>query len=259
MEDLKKYYGLDRSKFICLGMLCGTDYTLGIDGVGPVTGMEILSQFPGESLEPLEKFSKWYREKINQKNVRPENPIRAKLLRLLIPESFPNRVIFDAYHDANVDDSNEPFSWSMPQLSELRQFATERFGWSEAKTDGFLLPVLKSLNSKETQKKIDFYFKPANNQSSNNNVITEKLKIKRSKRLNEAIRKNIQLSIDMKRQNDKHSKTIQGRQLNRNKKRSKSNKIIDGRKNKISKVNQTSSSSFQDNDTCMLSEESSSD
>lgn len=90
-------------------------------------------------------------------------------------------------------------------------------------------------------------------------MITEKLKIKRSKRLNEAIRKNIQLSIDMKRQNDKHSKTIQGRQLNRNKKRSKSNKIIDGRKNKISKVNQTSSSSFQDNDTCMLSEESSSD
>lgn len=149
LEDLIKYYGLDRCKFICLGMLCGTDYTLGIDGVGPVTGMEILSQFPGKGLEPLEKFSKWYREKNSQKDVRPENSVRKKFSQLSIPDSFPSRVIFDAYQNANVDDSNEPFRWSMPQLSELREFATERFGWSEAKTDAFLLPVLKSLNSKQ--------------------------------------------------------------------------------------------------------------
>ncbi|XP_075680870.1 DNA excision repair protein ERCC-5 homolog [Dermatophagoides pteronyssinus] len=262
LEDFKKYYGLDRHKFICLGMLCGTDYTLGIDGVGPVTGIEILSQFPGEGLEPLNKFSKWYREKISNKDVRPENPIRAKLLRLLVSDSFPNRVIFDAYQNANVNDSNEPFSWSMPQLSELRQFATERFGWSEAKTDAFLLPVLKSLNSKQTQKKIDFYFKTALNQLSNNNVITEKLKIKRSKRLNEAIRKNLQLSIDKNMQNDNQSNNNQGHRSNQNKKRSKSNKFIDRRKNKrivTSAFKQTSPLKKTNVNCLLLSEESSSD
>lgn len=45
--------GLDRSKLINLAYLLGSDYTEGIPGVGFVTGMEILNEFPGAGLEPL--------------------------------------------------------------------------------------------------------------------------------------------------------------------------------------------------------------
>lgn len=147
IEDLKKFYGLDRTKFICLAMLCGSDYTLGVDGVGPVTALEILSQFPGEGLQCLIQFARWHHRCKSSANPRPDNSQRAKFLKLCLPKSFPSRIIYEAYLNANVDDSRSPFSWSTPQLSEIRQFALNRFGWSEARTDAFLLPVLKNLNS----------------------------------------------------------------------------------------------------------------
>lgn len=148
LEDLHKFFGLDRSKLICLGMLCGTDYTLGIDGIGPVTGLEVLSEFPGDELQPLLKYAEWYHKKLYSPETsgKPENTVRAKLLKFSLPQTFPSRVIFDAYFSANVDNSKEVFSWASPQLSELRRFAKSKFGWSKPKSDAILLPVLKNLN-----------------------------------------------------------------------------------------------------------------
>lgn len=48
--------GLDRTKLINLAYLLGSDYTEGVPGVGYVTGMEILNEFPGSGLEPLTQF-----------------------------------------------------------------------------------------------------------------------------------------------------------------------------------------------------------
>ena len=47
------FSGLDRSKLINMAYLLGSDYTDGLQGVGYVTGMEILNEFPGPALEPL--------------------------------------------------------------------------------------------------------------------------------------------------------------------------------------------------------------
>lgn len=41
---------------INLAYLLGSDYTEGVPGVGYVTGMEILNEFPGPALEPLVQF-----------------------------------------------------------------------------------------------------------------------------------------------------------------------------------------------------------
>ena len=52
-DSIQTQLGLTREKLINLALLCGSDYTEGIQGVGPVTAMEILLEFAGEGLEGL--------------------------------------------------------------------------------------------------------------------------------------------------------------------------------------------------------------
>lgn len=47
---------LEREDFIKLALLCGSDYTEGLQGVGPVSAVEILAEFPGTGIESLVKF-----------------------------------------------------------------------------------------------------------------------------------------------------------------------------------------------------------
>ncbi len=48
--------GLPRDKLVVLSYLLGSDYTEGIEGVGIVSAMEFLRDFPGTGLEPLMKL-----------------------------------------------------------------------------------------------------------------------------------------------------------------------------------------------------------
>ena len=48
--------GLDRLQLINLAYLLGSDYTLGIAGVGIVTAMEVLKDFHGCGLQVLQNF-----------------------------------------------------------------------------------------------------------------------------------------------------------------------------------------------------------
>lgn len=48
--------GLNREVLINMALLCGSDYTDGIPGVGPVTAMEILSEFPAADFSALQAF-----------------------------------------------------------------------------------------------------------------------------------------------------------------------------------------------------------
>ncbi|XP_064615043.1 DNA excision repair protein ERCC-5-like isoform X2 [Liolophura sinensis] len=56
IEDCVSQFGLDRDKLINIALLCGSDYTYGIKGVGPVTAMEIMAEFPGQQQEGLKAF-----------------------------------------------------------------------------------------------------------------------------------------------------------------------------------------------------------
>ena len=46
----------DRKAVVALALLCGSDYTDGVQGVGPVTAVEVLAEFPGSGLELLINF-----------------------------------------------------------------------------------------------------------------------------------------------------------------------------------------------------------
>ncbi len=54
--DVAKHFGLSRDKLINLALMTGSDYTDGIESVGPVSALEILAEFPGQDIDPLLKF-----------------------------------------------------------------------------------------------------------------------------------------------------------------------------------------------------------
>ncbi|XP_074522009.1 DNA excision repair protein ERCC-5 homolog [Halichoeres trimaculatus] len=161
-SDLQNQLGLDRTKLINLAYLLGSDYTEGVPGVGYVTGMEILNEFPGPGLEPLIQFSKWWSEAQEKKRLVSDprdTKVKNKLRGLKLQPGFPSPVVAQAYMEPTVDQSDSTFSWGRPQLDMIKEFCLNRFGWSSLKTEETLQPVIKQLNTQQTQLRIDSFFR----------------------------------------------------------------------------------------------------
>ncbi len=96
---------------------------------------------------------------------------------------FPNSRIADAYLSPEVDNSLELFSWAVPNLVEISDFAQEKFGWSRHKVDEIIKPVIRKLNSGASQARIDNYFQLESVR------LPEKGRLQKSKRVHSAIDK----------------------------------------------------------------------
>ncbi|KAI0410052.1 PIN domain-like protein [Xylaria palmicola] len=166
-SDMEKELSLSREQLISLAQLLGSDYTEGLPGVGPVTAVEILSEFPGK--DGLQKFHDWWQEV--QVHNRPKESDQASVFRkkfrksqatkLFLPPGFPSPAVFDAYLHPEVDHSTEPFQWGSPDVEGLRQFLMATIGWSQERTDEVLVPVIRDMNRREaegTQSNITRYF-----------------------------------------------------------------------------------------------------
>lgn len=178
-SDLEKEYSLDRQKLIRIAHLLGSDYTEGLPNVGPVTALEILSEF-----ETLEQFSEWWAtvqmgQKLSTEDA--ANPFRRKFRKnaskLFLPAIFPDLRVDQAYLHPEVDKDPSPFQWGVPDLDALRSFLMATIGWSQERTDEVLVPVIKDMNRREnegTQANITQFFgggvgvggKPASNGGS---------------------------------------------------------------------------------------------
>lgn len=151
--DLEKEYSLTRHKLIQIAHLLGSDYTEGIPTVGPVTALEILSDF-----ESLEEFAAWcVKVQLNQP-LPPEeasNAFRKKFKRnavkIMLPTVFPDKRVDHAYLNPEVDKDPSPFAWGVPDLDGLRQFLMATIGWSQERTDEVLVPVIKDMNRRENE------------------------------------------------------------------------------------------------------------
>ncbi|XP_049949071.1 DNA excision repair protein ERCC-5 [Schistocerca serialis cubense] len=163
--EIQRYFRLTRRQLIVLALLVGSDYTTGLSGIGPVTALEIISAFPcgnEDSVEAitrgLRKFREWL---ITGKAAGPggRSALRHKLRDIKLSEGFPNTAVVEAYVFPEIDHSKETFTWSTPDVSALRNFAREKFGWTQMRTDEILLPVLKRLGERNVQKTIENYFK----------------------------------------------------------------------------------------------------
>ncbi|KAI0126543.1 DNA excision repair protein [Xylariales sp. AK1849] len=166
-NDLEKELSLSREQLISLAQLLGSDYTEGLPGVGPVTAVEILSEFPGK--EGLEAFRDWWQDVQvynRPKEADATSPFRKKFrksqgTRLFLPVGFPNPHVFEAYFKPEVDSAAESFQWGVPDVDGLRRFLMSTIGWSQERTDEVLVPVIRDMNRREaegTQSNITRYF-----------------------------------------------------------------------------------------------------
>ncbi|OQR70393.1 DNA repair protein complementing XP-G cells-like [Tropilaelaps mercedesae] len=154
---------LGQNDLIGFAMLTGSDYTNGIENVGPVTACEILAEFKGETsqdvLKTLRDFKEWWM--LAQKGaVPPKNSVRTRFIKLRLDDKFPSEVVFNAYRAPSVETFKEKFSWSRPDLDSLRSFASRKFNWPQDKTDGYLLPLLKKFEDHSVQPRIDGFLLP---------------------------------------------------------------------------------------------------
>ncbi|MCJ1376908.1 DNA repair protein rad2 [Loxospora ochrophaea] len=152
-SDLEKEYSLTRTKLIHIAHLLGSDYTEGLPSVGPVTALEILSEFPD-----LDAFRDWW---THVQSGRPlptsdnASPFRRKFKRnatkIFLPPVFPDKRVDHAYLHPEVDSDPSAFAWGVPDLDALRGFLMATIGWSQERTDEVLVPVVKDMNRRENE------------------------------------------------------------------------------------------------------------
>ncbi|KAI8959685.1 PIN domain-like protein [Daldinia sp. FL1419] len=196
-SDLEKELSLSREQLISLAHLLGSDYTEGLPGVGPVTAVEILSEFPGK--DGLAKFREWWQDV--QMNNRPKEADQASTFRrkfrksqatkLFLPPGFPNLAVYDAYLHPEVDSNPEQFQWGVPDVAGLRQFLMATIGWSEERTDEVLVPVIRDMNRREaegTQSNITRYFEGGVGVGARE-AFAPRQRVQGSKRMAEAVNK----------------------------------------------------------------------
>lgn len=160
--DLEKEYALDRRKLIRCAHLLGSDYTEGIPGVGPVTALEILTDF-----DTLEEFRDWCTQvQMGQLDGNITTPFRKKFRKqaqkMFLPPAFPDTRVDHAYLHPDVDSDPSEFEWGVPDLDALRAFLMATIGWSQERTDEVLLPVIRDMNKREregTQANITRFFR----------------------------------------------------------------------------------------------------
>ncbi|AAS53504.1 AFR133Cp [Eremothecium gossypii ATCC 10895] len=162
-ETISAELGLDRLKFIALAQLMGSDYTNGIKGIGPVSGIEILANY-----NTLEEFRTWYNEGQFRKSLLDKESLFQKNLRkkltksgVVLGDDFPSAAVSDAYLNPEVDHDTTKFVWGLPELDSLRTFLGSTLGWPTEKADEVLIPLIRELNkrrSKGTQSTLVEFF-----------------------------------------------------------------------------------------------------
>lgn len=153
-EDIEHTVGLDNDKLIELALLLGSDYTEGIKGIGPVLAMEILAEFGN-----LRKFKEWFDEQTQLQKPTKEKPSaleknllnRIKNGKLFLPDNFPDAIVKDAYKHAEVDRDDSEFKWGIPSLDQIRTFLMYNVGWSQARVDEVMIPLIRDMNRKRAE------------------------------------------------------------------------------------------------------------
>ncbi|CDS36211.1 DNA repair protein complementing XP G cells [Echinococcus multilocularis] len=125
LKDIREQLGLDRRQFVRLALLCGSDYTDGLDNIGPIKALEILSTFATTSgptftseeheiLLPLTEFRRRCQERGGG----------GRWTSTKFPADFPSEAVVKGYLSPRVENASEyaGFHWDTPNLLPLVKY-----------------------------------------------------------------------------------------------------------------------------------------
>lgn len=116
-----------------MALFLGSDYTLGIKGIGIVNAYEIVSTF--DNFESLRRFKEWaslpdiflenhqkYYENISEKekNFKLFHQNFKNLWE--IPDDFPSKKVYEAYLTPKVDTNASEIQWGKPHYESLSRY-----------------------------------------------------------------------------------------------------------------------------------------
>ncbi|KAI9103096.1 hypothetical protein DFS34DRAFT_576643 [Phlyctochytrium arcticum] len=202
-ERLYETMNLTRENLIQLAYLLGSDYTEGIEGVGPTGAMEVLAEWGGEGLEPLERFREWWEGVLRNPTaiVSTENATLRRLRRLCsklsIPASFPDSRVCDAYLHPMLNEDPTAFTWGTPDLDALRDFMEYKLHWPQHTVDSVMIPLLRemerNLTTRSEQSRLDDFFsvesrrKEAEDETEDNEKRLAMARLKNSERVKKGV------------------------------------------------------------------------
>ena len=161
--DAEREMNLTRDSLVALAMLLGGDYTEGVKGVGIVNGMEIIEAFDiSQDLKiGLDKFRTWL-EGFNpfdshqlattgvvEGTLTKEHMFHRKhqsaRTRWIVPTFFPDPKVLNAYLNPVVDNSEERFTWGIPDIDRIILFCNKHVGWPADETRKMIQPVIQKI------------------------------------------------------------------------------------------------------------------
>ncbi|TYJ54137.1 hypothetical protein B9479_005235 [Cryptococcus floricola] len=150
VADLEREMMLTRERLITLAYFLGSDYTLGLAGVGPVMALELLANFPGP--RGIYAFKDWWMKVQRGQDAEEEThskwqkSFKKRFSKVLyLTADWPDPLVREAYLYPTVDESAEPFHWGFPRLPSLRTFLHEELSWSISKVDDELTPIVQRI------------------------------------------------------------------------------------------------------------------
>ncbi|KAK5975952.1 XPG I-region [Trichostrongylus colubriformis] len=162
---VRQSLGLTQADFVGLAVLSGSDYSIGLAGIGIVNAVELLSEFAvtrsngtnqsqeKETMMTLKNVEKWMATFDSNENTPEPIALRRKLCAVIKKnndmeriKSIVNADIVAAYFRPNVDKSREKFRWKKVDLERVRILLYSKLGWDDEKFDKQTLIPLKRWN-----------------------------------------------------------------------------------------------------------------
>ena len=170
-SDVERELGLTRDDLIAMAMLLGSDYALGVDGIGEVNALEVLGTFGG--LGGLARFREWVlnakREEIESRTggsaggaktddggddtpelVKFKKSHKTSRQRWMVDDDFPSTAVVAAYTNPRVKDSRDVrLDWSKePDVDGVRWLCSTRLQWRSDKIEREVVAAVREYRSR---------------------------------------------------------------------------------------------------------------
>lgn len=153
--------GLSRADLVVLAFLCGGDYGVGVRGVGPKRGLELVrtlqrtqtllrcdradeAAYARTMLTMIKRLVDDF-DAIGAELALPDQKALQKVLGQIhhLDADFPREDILQAYLCPEVSTDSRPFAWLTPNAPGLERFLEGRLGWPLPKIRQVIGPILR--------------------------------------------------------------------------------------------------------------------